>query len=94
MLTVEISAMSQTLEALRANYEKMGETLATLEGAVNGLIGSWSGSAQEAYATAQREWAGQMKTLHQTLSDVQSALQSATAAYETAERQVESLWQT
>ncbi|MDQ1204771.1 WXG100 family type VII secretion target [Microbacterium sp. SORGH_AS_0862] len=77
--------ISQAVEAIRT-------ILDTLDGQAAALAGQWSGDAQEAYASAQRDWSRQLGVLVSLASDAAGALERASSTYDATERRNAQRW--
>lgn len=77
--------ISQAVAAIRA-------ILDTLNGQAAALSEQWSGDAQQAYASAQRDWSRQLGVLVSLASDAAGALERASATYDATERRNAQRW--
>ena len=70
---VTFGAMSQAEADFVSTYQALQNTLNTLESELNSSLSEWTGSAQQAYFAAKREWdaaAADMATVVNSLGRV------------------------
>lgn len=76
--TGQVQALS---EQIRTGAVGIREELDTLDAKVGQLRASWSGSAQEAYDVAQRQWTAQLVELQQVLGQIATSTEQIAATY-------------
>jgi len=79
---VEMRAGSDAIEKALAALERQ---LQELEAAARPLVSEWTGTAQQAYETRQRQWRQASADLALMLRDIKRALDDSTVGYHDAE---------
>lgn len=85
-LVVNFHALTQASADISSALSKMQGSLDTLEGDAAKLVATWKGSAQDAYATRQRQWRAAANDLAQMLSDIRAALDESASHYDSTEK--------
>jgi WXG100 family type VII secretion target len=75
-LRLEFGGAEACLAALRAAQGAITGELQKLEGEARSLSGSWSGDAEVAYQSAQRQWSSTMIDMNATLDAAAELLDS------------------
>ncbi|RZU51519.1 WXG100 family type VII secretion target [Krasilnikovia cinnamomea] len=93
LLLVNFGALQQASADIQKALNELQSQLTQLEQDAKPLVASWSGAAQDAYATRQHKWQGASNDLQNILRDIQFAVQESAADYQDTERKAQHRFQ-
>lgn len=89
---VNFESLATGEQGIRNNYAKLTATLDQLEADLQPMITTWSGTAQESYLTAKKQWDDAAQALSLVLNNVAQAVGHAHQNYTAAENAARSNW--
>jgi WXG100 family type VII secretion target len=87
MLLVNFGAMQQASADIQKAINTMQSQLDKLESDAKGLIATWDGAAQQAYAQRQDKWRQASGDLNNILQNIKHAVDQSTEDYVNTEKQ-------
>jgi WXG100 family type VII secretion target len=91
-IKVEFAAVEQAGSNITATFNKMTSELDTLKSQLAPLRAAYTGDAQVAWDTVQKDWDTSMADLAQILSSIGTAVSQAAQDYAETEGGVKKLW--
>lgn len=91
-IKVEFAAVEQAGANITATFNKMTSELDTLKSQLAPLRAAYTGDAQVAWDTVQKDWDTSMADLAQILSSIGTAVSQAAQDYAETEGGVKRLW--
>lgn len=85
-MSVDPAFVHNTADQLMANSREITRSLNELDAEVKSLLGQWSGSAQEAYHVAQREWTASTTKMNDLLERISRSTHEMAGGYTTSDR--------
>jgi|ERR1700691_919798 early secretory antigenic target protein ESAT-6 len=89
---VMFGAMEQGQADFQRTYASLQSEIATLESQLQGNLGEWVGSAQQAYHEAQAVWNNAMANMQAVLQQLGTVIGTANDNYQQAESANTALW--
>lgn len=87
-MSADPASARTTADRLVANSREITRSLHELDEAVGSLVGQWSGTAQEAYHRAQREWTASTTKMDDLLERISRSTHEMVGAYATNDRTI------
>lgn len=91
-MRLDFGAAHEAAGRLAAAQTSIAGQLSALESAASALSGGWSGDAQVAYASAQRDWSERMTQMNALLDSVRGVLDEWVAQTETLDNDLARGW--
>lgn len=89
---VTFSAMEQGQADFQRTYSSLVSEIDQLESQLNGNLGEWVGSAQQAYHEAQAQWHAAMANMQSVIQQLAVVIGTANDNYQSAEAQNQARW--
>ncbi|MFJ6699327.1 WXG100 family type VII secretion target [Streptomyces sp. NPDC091272] len=85
-MLVTYAALDEAARTIKAQADKLDESLEAIKTKIGSVSQLWSGEAREAYNMAQADWDREAKSIHMSLLQISRAVQDAAPAYRAGDR--------
>jgi 6 kDa early secretory antigenic target len=90
--SVSFAAMGAAADAIRGTFGQLQSSLEDLNSSLAPMVGSWNGTAKEAYHVQQTKWNNASAAMAQILNNLGAGVAVSNEGYQAAENNNTTIW--